>query len=195
MAVNLTAGHIAGGSRNLYRADADIQGNYEPQRQNNWYFEVSPPSAGVNDFKTILSMALDIGFLPNESSGEIEVHFVNERVYVAGKPTFEAGTLTLKDYVDLPVAKAIAEWRKMVYNAETGAIGLAKNYKVDASIVLFAPDGTYKREWILRGCWPQAVNYGATLDMSTMEVNKIELTLRFDKAYPFALDGAADRTA
>jgi len=192
MAVRLSAGHISAGSR---RTDNTLQGNYEAQRQNNWYFEVAPPSSGSNDTKRVIELALDIGFLPNESSEEIEIHFVNERVYVAGKPLFEAGALTLKDYVDQPVMKAISDWRKLVYNPETGAIGLAKNYKVDSTIVLFAPDGTYRREWDLRGCWPQAVNYGATLDMSTAELNKIEVTIRYDKALPTLLNGSASRSA
>jgi len=192
MAVQLSAGHISAGSR---RGDTGIQGNYEVQRQNNWYFEVDPPSAGRNDTKRVIELALDIGFLPSESNEEIEIHFVNERVYVAGKPLYEAGTLSLKDYVDQPVAKAIVDWRTMVYNPATGAIGLAKDYKVDANIVLFAPDGTYKREWILRGAWPQAVNYGATLDMSSSDINKIEITIRYDKAIPHRLSSGPDLSA
>lgn len=188
MAVSLTAGHISAGSR---QGDTNrgVQGNYEPQRQNNWYFEVTPPIDGGGDSRKAIELALDIGFLPNESNEPIEVHFVNEKVYIAGKPAYEAGTLTLKDYVDIPVMQAIAAWRQKVYNPLTGAIGLAKDYKVDGSIVLFAGDRTYRREWILRGCWPQAVNYGGTLDMSASDINKIEITLQYDKAIPKMLTG------
>lgn len=193
MAINLSAGHISAGTG--FGGTPGVQGNYEVQRQNNWYFEVSPPSAGNNDTKRVIELALDLGFLPNESSEEIEIHFVNERVYVAGKPLYEAGTLTLKDYVDQPVMKTVADWRARVYDPNTGAIGLARNYKVDANIVLFAPDGSFRREWLLRGCWPSAVNYGATLDMATAEQNKIELTIRYDKALPINLVGASDRSA
>jgi len=193
MGINLTAGHISAGSQGTFTTK-DLQGNYEVQRQNDWYFEVEPPSGALSDTKRVITVALDIGFLPSESSEEIEIHFVNERVYVAGKPMFEAGTLTLKDYVDYPVMKTIADWRKVVYNPQTGQIGLAKNYKVDASVVLFAPDGSYRREWVLRGCWPQAVNYGPTLDMSTMEQNKIEVTIRYDKAWAKELEGNEGKT-
>lgn len=192
MAVNLSAGHISAGSGS---GNQGMQGNYEVQRQNNWYFEVTPPSGGNNDTKRVIELALDVGFLPNESSEPVEIHFVNEVVYVAGKPRFETGTLTLKDYVDQPVMKSVSDWRKKVYDPETGKIGLAKDYKVDASIVLFAPDGTYRREWTLRGCWPESVNYGGTLDMSTMEQNKIEITLRYDKAIPILLASGPDRVA
>lgn len=194
MAVRLSAGHISAGSR---RSDDSLQGNFEVQRQNNWYFEVTPPSGGDNDTKRIIELALDVGFLPTEVSDEIEIHFVNERVWVAGKPTFEAGTLTLKDYVDQPVMKAVADWRRLVYNPNTGAVGLAKNYKVDADVILFAPDGTYRRKWMLRGCWPQQVVYGGTLDMSSMDPNKIEITIRYDKAIgnQSDLSGSAGRKA
>lgn len=192
MAVNLSAGHISAGSR---RGDNSLQGNYELQRQNNWYFEVDPPSQGDNDTKRVIELALDIGFLPSESSDEIEVHFVNERVYIAGKPLYEAGTLTLKDYVDQPVMKAVADWRKTVYDPDTGKIGLAKDYKVGATIVLFAPDGTYARKWELLGCWPQNVVYGSTLDMSSMEPNKIEITIRYDKARPISLSSSPGQLA
>jgi len=192
MAVQLSAGHISAGSR---ANDSRIQGNYEVQRQNNWYFEVTPPSAGSNDTKRVIELALDTGFLPTEHSEELEINFVNEKVYVAGKPLFDEGTLGLKDYVDQPVMKAISDWRKKVYDPETGKIGLAKDYKVDASVVLFAPDGTYRREWILRGCWPKDVVYGDTLDMSSNEMNKIQITIRYDKAIPKLLSSSADVVA
>jgi len=45
-----------------------------------------------------------------------------------------------------------------------------------------------------KGCWPQAVNYGATLDMSTMEQNKIEVTIRYDKAWAKELEGNEGKT-
>lgn len=192
MAVNLSAGHIAAGSG---QSNTVLQGNYEPQRQNNWYFEVDPPSQGDNDTKRVIELALDTGFLPVEQSDEIEVHFVNERVYIAGKPMYDAGSLVLKDYVDQAVMKAIADWRKTVYDPDTGKVGLAKDYKVGATIVLFAPDGTYARKWELSGCWPQQVTYGGTLDMSSSEINKIEITLRFDRARPVSLSSGPGQIA
>jgi len=157
---------------------AQEKGAYEPQRQHTWVIRV----AGFEGFKT-LELALRTGFLPSISNEEIEIPYMNSRVYVAGKHMVEAGTIAFNDYVDKNTAGILAEWRKLVYDEETGAIGLAANYKKEGIITLYGPNFETKREWKIRGMWPQNIVYG-TLDYGASDVVQIETTFRYDDAIP-----------
>jgi len=167
---NFTAGHLA-----------SMAGAYEPQRQMD--FEVELELGGNPDFSEAITLSVDVGFLPNESNEEIELHYLNDKVWVAGKYSVDAGTLTCKDIINAPTAEAIAYWRSLVYNHENGKIGLAKDYKKQGSILLYSSEGSATRTWNIEGAWPQAVNWG-TLDYSSSEKNQIELTIRYDRAIP-----------
>jgi hypothetical protein len=156
---------------------------FEPQAQNRYLFRVG----GLSD-SDIIELAASAGtaFLPNESSEEVELPYLNGRAYYAGRQSYESGTIGCKDFVDLAVAKAIMEWRKLVYDPETGRMGYASRYKKDAEIILLDPAGEEKRYWTLVGAWPQAVNYG-TLDVTANDPVQIEVTIRYDIALPTKL--------
>lgn len=155
--------------------------NYEPQRINNFIFECVPPGQDAAA-KEIIQLSVRRAPMVNENNEPIEVHYLNEKVFVAGKVTFETGELELSDFIDRPTADVIMRWRRKVYDPETGKIGLAAEYKVNASVLLYGPNGEFERQWDLIGCWPQAVNYSQGLDYSSGEVNLITVTMQFDKA-------------
>lgn len=159
---------------------AQEQGSFEPQRVNNWTFQVGFADQAQS---TIIELSLDTGFLPQEGNAPIMLSFLNEQVYVAGKVMWQEGTIVLKDFVDQPTAEAVRAWRALVYDPTNGRIGFAANYKKRAFIVLYTPDGLSERVWELIGCWPMAVSWGA-LDMNASEANRITVTIRFDKAFP-----------
>ncbi len=72
---------------------ASAQGGFEPLRTFNWLFEAHVASG---DEQETIALSLESGFIPNESNEELEVFYMNERVYVAGKALYEAGTITVK---------------------------------------------------------------------------------------------------
>jgi len=152
-------------------------GTFEPQRQNNFSFEVALGSAD----KDVIVMALQGFALPNESNDPVEVPYQNEKRKVAGQYGVDDMQLTVRDYVDVDVRGAIMRWRKKVYDPQTGKIGLAKDYKKTGWIILTAPDGTSRRVCKCKGCWPQAVN-GGSLAMDSADQIQIEVTLSVDKA-------------
>ena len=156
------------------------KGAYEPQRKYNFLLEV-----GL-DFPSdaeLLQLSLGDGALPQESNDEIELPWVNEYRYVAGKTRFQQSTWRFKDYVDKNTASVISRWRQTVYDPERGSVGLARNYKRIGSVRMFAPDGSSERVWEYKGLWPQSVNYG-DLSMGDNDIVMIEVTFRYDKAVP-----------
>lgn len=164
---------------------AQSKGAFEPQRAHSWiitFFDLP----GARE----LELALQTAFLPSESNEEIEIPYMNARVYVAGKYTPESGSITFNDYVDANIIGILANWRKLVFDKGTGGIGLAANYKKTAEITLFGPDFVVERSFLIRGIWPQTINYG-TPDYAGSEIIKTEVTFRYDKSEFQNIPGAA----
>jgi hypothetical protein len=159
-------------------------GSFEPQRQNNFSLEIPLGSAD----KDLIVLSVQSVPLPNESNDEVEIQHQNEKRYVAGQATVDTTSMTIHDYVDRDTRGAVMRWRKQVYDPATGQIGLAKNYKKTAYIIMTAPDGTEERICKLKGCWPQAVT-GGNLGHDGSEPVMIEVTLRFDKVL-WEIEGA-----
>jgi hypothetical protein len=145
---------------------------FEPQRVYNFSLSIN----GLED--TV--MALESMSLPTKMVSEIELNFVNERRYVAGRASFESIPVIVKDAISGETAREINNWHESVYNPENGQIGLASEYKRDAQIIMFGPDGSAQRTWALRGCFPTAVNFGS-LDYNSDDVVRIDMQLRYDK--------------
>jgi len=146
--------------------------NFEPQRK--FDFEI--------DFgDDILRLSVSKASLPSGSNEEIELKYGNERVWIAGQANWEASTLEIRDTLDAGTAEILWNWRRQVYDEETGAIGRAATYKRVGSLFLLAPDGSDYREWQLIGCWPQSLKMG-DLDMSDNNIVLIEATIRYDRA-------------
>lgn len=158
---------------------APSKGFFEPQRSFNWSLEIALDNAGD---QILIMQGLEAFSAPNESNEEIPLHYGNEVRYVAGKASFAQAELTLKDFVDQGVANAIIKWRRQVYNAETGSIGLAKDYKKSADLTLMAPNQSAVRIWKLHGVWPVSVHYG-DLNMTSSSNVLIRVSLRYDRAF------------
>jgi len=157
---------------------ANQQGDFAPQHQNNWMLEV----AGLDgDDKDLIVLSLVSSALPNESNDEVEIPYGNEKRYVAGQATYETIPLVVNDYVDREVRTALLNWRRQVYDPETGLVGLPSEYKKEGEIIIMASNNTQQRICRLIGLWPQAMN-GGTLDMTSADPVQIELTLRYDRS-------------
>src|SRR5262245_14527595 len=165
---------------------ASVGTGFEPQRAHNFAVEFSGiPGPGDSD---LLTLSIETATLPRCTNEPVTLPYGNEEVFVAGRARWEQGSMTLRDWIDRPVAQTLLNWRNIVYNPFTGSIGLATNYKKQASIVLFGPNSqegtpTYERVWKLVGVWPMDVSL-ASLDMSRNDIVHITVVLRYDKAFP-----------
>lgn len=150
---------------------------YEVQRVNNFEIQVD----NVSDTTSFIAAVVS-GFLPNESNEVIQLNYGNTQISVAGaaRPN-NSGSLVVRDLVEKDVEAMIDEWRAKVYNKETDTIGFAADYKKDATVTQYAPDGTMIRVWDLKGVWPSAVDYGQ-VTYDSPGVKTISVTLQYDKA-------------
>jgi hypothetical protein len=153
--------------------------NYEPQRVSNCIIKFGL-GGGDDD---VLEMALSTFPLPKTANGIIEHQHVNEKRKFAGTPTFDDLQVVYKDMVDVNIAQILQKWRYMVYNPETGQIGLASQYKKIGTITQFAPNGGFIRQWKLIGAWPSAFDAGDA-DLSGEDTVNISVTITIDKAVP-----------
>ncbi len=169
--VDLHANHIA-----------PQTGGFEPARSNHFSLELDIPNWDK------VRLALNNVKAPSETSEEIEINFGNEVRYVAGKTTFEEIPLVINDYVDEEVAKTLADWRKLVYDAETGGVGYASEYKVSGAFLALDPKGEVVQEWPLVGCWPKIFDLGERSHDDSTQV-KINVTIRYDKVSPPVFGG------
>lgn len=150
---------------------------WELQRTNN--FEIS--IAGVGEQERLLTLSVVSGSLPSESNNPIQVQYGNTNIKIAGTYEIQAGTLVVRDIIQKDVEQLIEEWRSTVFNKETDAVGFAADYKKQARVTQFAPDGTYERVWKIEGVWPSSVQYGE-VSQDNNSVKTISITLEYDKA-------------
>lgn len=110
---------------------------WEPQRKYSFVLEL-PFLSSAQD-QEMLTLAVKSCFLPQGSNEEIELPFMNSKIYFAGKYEEAEGTVTFVDFCNQQVADVLLSWRYSVFNPMTGQAGLARDYKKDAYIKLYGP--------------------------------------------------------
>ena len=121
---------------------------------------------------------------PSLTHDDIVVDVYNSRIFLAGKHTWDAVTLTVRDDVTGNVAKSIAaQLQNQIDHASQSGAKAGQNYKFSMSIENL--DGTDRPEvldaWELAGCYIQNVNYGEN-NYSTSDPLQITIAIKFDNA-------------
>ncbi len=147
----------------------------ELQRVNNFLVEI----AGL---PTTVSFLIKGFPLPSSENEVLEVKYGNSKIKLPGPISFSEGELTILDSIDLDTEKTISDWRAQVHNPQTDAIGLQINFKKDAVVTQFTPDGSIARQWKLEGVWPSAFKPG-DLSNDSSDIKSMSVTLQWDRAY------------
>jgi hypothetical protein len=160
---------------------ADQLGAYEPLRQHSFrMYIVNTGTAGPRNSEQF-EISIRDGFTPNRTIEEIEIDVENEKLYYAGKSTYDAGSLVARDYVDAEVCRFIDDWHDAIFNPATGIAGYKTQYAGEAIIQQYAPDGSVVREWRLKNIWPTSIDHGAITHGSAEPV-EISVSFRYDRA-------------
>ena len=119
---------------------------------------------------------------PTIENGEIALDHINVKRYVKGKSVWNTISVTLYDAIVPSGAQAVMEWIRLHHESATGRDGYSSFYKKEVRLHQLSPLGEVVEEWILKGAYITTSNFGS-LDWSSEEVVKIELTLRYDWAF------------
>ena len=118
---------------------------------------------------------------PSIQFDETEVHFMNDKIYIPGKPTWEPITVTFLDTNQFGTPELLT-WLSSVYDFSKASSRKmsSKRSAYTASVSLTMYDGCSAplENWVLADAWPSAMNFG-DLDYSSSEIADIQVTLRY----------------
>ena len=166
-------------------ASASNQGLLMPKLQ--YRFRVFLEGFGVSTPTTELTKQVQDVTRPNLSFENMTLDVYNSKVYYAGKHTWEAITLTLRDDVSNNVQKLVGEQLQKQFDFfEQSSAASGTDYKFVTRIEI--TDGgnganavTVLETFELYGCYLEGTNYN-TLNYATSEVVTVALTVRYDNA-------------
>lgn len=144
---------------------------FTPKKQNQWIMYIE----GVPSF------LVHVADKPKTSFNEIEVHHINTKWKLKGKPDYDPISVTLYDPIKPSGTQAAMEWIRLSHEAETGRDGYADFYKRDLTFNTLSPVGEKVDEWIIKGAWISNADFGSG-DWSSDDLFGVELTLSYD--YP-----------
>jgi hypothetical protein len=142
---------------------------------------------------------------PTLSHDEVTLDTYNSRIYLAGKHTWEAVTITIRDDVSNTVITQINEQMSRQIDMVNQASPLSgSGYKFQTNIETL-DGGNAEAEtldkWELYGCYIQNVAYGES-NYATSDAQILTVTIRYDNAQHLGfgtqdlfVDGETDPTA
>ena len=173
------------------------------KRKYRWTMAIDPYCTGLT---VIPPNFVKLASRPNLTIEETEINFLNGKMFIPGKGTWETITVTYYDVGGTGASAGMSNlynWLATVYNftgqntssGSTGGVNALNNlqqssmvgnsstsgYGADATLTLYDGCGSQMEQWFMHGAWPQAVNFGE-LDYSSSEEVTIELTLRYTTA-------------
>jgi hypothetical protein len=164
---------------------ASAQGLLMPKLK--YRFRVSFENFGVSQPTTELTKQVSDFTRPKLSFEEIQIPVYNSRVYLAGKPTWESVTCTLRDDAGGEVSRLVGEQLQRQFDfMEQASASSGIDYKfITRFEVLDGGNGTHEanilESWEMYGCYLPNVDYGDA-NYATNDPMTIQLTIRYDNA-------------
>lgn len=181
---------------------------YEPQRNNNFMFEISlttdangnlidlyragidPTTEGNASYakfgnpNEIIRVSVNKATIPTYSQNVISISRGNTSIRYAGKMEFdESIPLQLVDYIGAESKDILLAWQALSGNIYTEKVGHASDYKKRAHLCEYTPDYQLVRRWILEGCWISKLDFGDYTYEGTNDKVSIDATIVFDRCY------------
>lgn len=161
------------------------QGLLMPKLQ--FRFRILFDGFGVSNATTELTKQVMDFTRPNVEFTEIPVEVYNSRYYLAGKPTWQAITVNLRDDASGQVQQMVGEQVQKQFDfseQSSAAAGIDYKFQIRCD-VLDGGNGGYEpivlECWELYGCYIASANYNS-LNYATNEAVTIALSIRFDNA-------------
>jgi len=164
---------------------ATTQGLLMPKLQ--YRFRVVLENFGVSTPRSELTKQVIDVTRPNLTFDDVTLDVYNSRIYMAGKHTWEAITLELRDDVNNSVSKLVGEQVQKQFDFfEQASAASGIDYKFTSRIEMLdggngATAPGILETWELYGSYVQSVNYN-TLAYATSDPVTITLSIRYDNA-------------
>ena len=164
---------------------ATTQGLLMPKLQ--YRFRVVLENFGVSTPRSELTKQVMDVTRPNLTFDDVTLDVYNSRIYMAGKHTWEAITINLRDDVNNSVSKLVGEQVQKQFDFfEQASAASGIDYKFTTRIEMLdggngATAPGILETWELYGSYVQSVNYN-TLAYATSEPVTITLAIRYDNA-------------
>jgi hypothetical protein len=161
------------------------QGLLMPKLQ--YRFRVVLENFGVSTPRSELTKQVIDVTRPNLTFDDVTLDVYNSRIYMAGKHTWEAITLNLRDDVNNSVSKLVGEQVQKQFDFfEQSSAASGIDYKFTTRIEMLdggngATAPCILETWELYGSYVQSVNYN-TLAYATSDPVTITLSIRYDNA-------------
>lgn len=164
---------------------ASAQGLLMPKLK--FRFRVSFENFGVSQPTTELTKQVMNFTRPTLQFDPIEIPVYNSRIYLAGKPSWQEVTCTLRDDATGEVSRRVGEQLQKQFDfMEQSSASSGIDYKfITRFEVLDGGNGANEpitlETWEMYGCYLPTVNYGDA-DYGTNDPMTIALTIRYDNA-------------
>jgi hypothetical protein len=150
-------------------------------------FQLDVPNLGGEGTSNIPIWYVKIANRPQLDIDELELQFLNASTWIPGKGRWQPLNITYIDTADDKM-QPLYNWIAQVYDFQafgtTNGVELSqterKGWDATATINMYDGCGSVIETWVLKGCWPQSVNFG-DLEYGSNDESTIELTLRYDK--------------
>ena len=164
---------------------ASTQGLLMPKLK--FRFRVSFDNFGVSTPKTELTKQVMSFNRPQVTFDPVEIPVYNSRVYLAGRPTWQAVTTTLRDDAGGNVSRLVGEQLQKQYDfMEQASASSGIDYKFITRVeMLDGANGNIEpvvlETWEMYGCFLTDVNYN-DVDYNSNDPVTITMNIRYDNA-------------
>lgn len=175
---------------NMYHV-AGMRNVYEPARSTDFEFVITGLEGLINvatgqpfgdEVQDILRFAVATCPIPHYDIDILKQRRGNAEQTFAGTPTFQSGTITLRDWVGADVKAILMSWQNQASNIKTGKTGTLTDYKRDAYLIERSPDGQIIRQWIVYGCWCAGIQEDPFNNRDNQQERIITATIPYDMA-------------
>jgi hypothetical protein len=112
--------------------------------------------------------------------GEIKLNHINVYRKIKGRMAWGDLTMTLFDPITPSGAQAVMEWVRLHHESVTGRDGYSDFYKKDVTIDILGPVGDIVSEWVIKGAFIKAANFGEYNWDTDASATNITVTLGMD---------------
>ena len=150
-------------------------------------FRVTLENFGISQPTTELTKQVMDFTRPQVAFNQIEIPIYNSRVYLAGRPEWQASTIQFRDDAGGQVAKLVGEQVQKQFDfMEQSGAAAGIDYKFITRFEVLdggngANEPTVLETWEMYGCYLQDINYN-NVDYSTNDPVTITAQIRYDNA-------------